>query len=331
MNSILEKIIELDKNKEDWSYYDIKEHKNPFLSSQNHSEFIRKYFNKTDKLDEMPKDFKKLFKREKFKRAEHTNSVYFLGCIFYKELDLKILENKNFLFIWFLTVLAHDFAYEYEENFEKYKDTIYSTETLIKKFSIKNNLLSATINPINKISKISKLYLQIKPYFNYRFKQNKIDHGILGGIVLFDSLEKHRKNKFEENNDSFYWGEDLTIDYAHASIAIATHNIWNIQDPDIGLSGIFPISFKDYPLLFLLGIVDTLEPTKTFNCVTADYVFKNILIDFQTNNTIKLENTPKSSLDFTILQEKAKGLVGWLDVDVCIKEKNKIIINIKEN
>ena len=73
------------------------------------------------------------------------------------------------------------------------------------------------------------------------------------------------------------------------------HNIWSSGEKeeikekykDLGLeslitgeSDIFPISIKDNPLLFLLGLVDTIEPIKTFNCLEPQYVLENILIDF---------------------------------------------------
>lgn len=73
------------------------------------------------------------------------------------------------------------------------------------------------------------------------------------------------------------------------------HNIWSSGEKEeikekyrnlglesliTGESDIFPISIKDNPLLFLLGLVDTIEPIKTFNCLEPQYVLENILIDF---------------------------------------------------
>ena len=115
-----------------------------------------------------------------------------------------------------------------------------------------------------------------------------------------DSLEKNRKVRKEQvengvENSILYWGDDLTPLYAQASLSIAMHNIWSSGEKEeikekyrnlglesliTGESDIFPISIKDNPLLFLLGLVDTIEPIKTFNCLEPQYVLENILIDF---------------------------------------------------
>lgn len=286
------------------------------------------------KLESMPENFKKMFDKDDFERAEHTNSVFFLGCLFYKELSLeksinikKLDNSNNFLFIWFLTALAHDFGYEYEKNFKKFKNKITSIDTLKKHFEIDEDITSADIEPS---SKAGRLYTQIKPYFEYRYKDCKIDHGILAGIMLFDSLEKHRKDKEKKKDDDFYWGEDLRLDYAHASIAIATHNIWNVKDESLNFDRIFPISFNDYPLLFLLGLVDTLEPIKTFYCMDTNEVLKNIYIEFSSDEKkVTLSKKDDSSLDFEKIKKKLEGLENWLDVEVCLRQ-NQISIKINQ-
>lgn len=121
------------------------------------------------------------------------------------------------------------------------------------------------------------------------------------------------------------------------------HNIWSSGNDEekkekykafslepliTGESTIFPISIKDNPLLFLLGLVDTIEPIKSFDYVTPKYVLENILISFdKKQNWITIVNKKKSGLDFEKIRKKIYGLKDWLDVDIENCDE-KIIIKI---
>ena len=83
---------------------------------------------------------------DRFTRFAHTNSVFFLGCLFYEKLIFKdeinfIRDGRDeFHFIWFLTSLIHDFGDDIESNKDKYTIITNELSTLIKEFSIKKNL-----------------------------------------------------------------------------------------------------------------------------------------------------------------------------------------------
>ena len=224
---------------------------------------------------------------------------------FYEKLNLKELEeyerndlSKQFYFIWFLSALVHDFYHDKERKQEAFPEINED----INSIKVENKLL-AYIKENKKIleknEKNEKFFKTIPNYFKYRLRDGKLDHGITTGIKLFDSLEKNRKVRKEQvengvENSILYWGDDLTPLYAQASLSIAMHNIWSSGEKEeikekyrnlglesliTGESDIFPISIKDNPLLFLLGLVDTIEPIKTFNCLEPQYVLENILID----------------------------------------------------
>lgn len=106
-----------------------------------HTEFIEEYL-RIGKKEGVLSNFN--FALKDFDRAIHTNTVFFLGCLFYDKLKLKNKihfyrkdEHDEFYFIWFLTSLVHDFGYKVEEN----KDEFPEITEDIKTISVKYNLL----------------------------------------------------------------------------------------------------------------------------------------------------------------------------------------------
>ncbi len=355
METILDKIKSLDSD--DWDYYQDRDSNKmannlsePFTHNHEdiHRNFIEEYFKIAGK-GQVYDSFN--INVNNFRRPMHTNSVFFIGCLLYNHLNLKekmgfdkVRDEDHFYFIWFVTVLAHDFSYIYESDFNTYKKTINDDiKTLKKELNIGSHDLLHLLSKAKLDNKIKILTENISNYYSYRYNENcKIDHGITAGLKLFSSLESNRikmLQKDEHDNGGLYWGNDLTSLYAEASFAITTHNIWV---PDVytvklyeeygmeKLAKIFPISFNDFSLLFLLGLVDTLDPVKIYSGCQPKYVLENILIDFPDENIITFRNNDESSLDFTQLVEKALGLIGWLDVEVCT-ENNLLKIEIKGN
>ncbi len=87
-----------------------------------------------------------------------------------------------------------------------------------------------------------------------------------------------------------------------------------------------PISIKDFPLLYLLGIVDTINPIKTYKGCDPNYVLENLSIDFESNKII-IKNEDGSRLVFSDLIKNAKNFDGWLNIDVC-SGKNKLELTL---
>ncbi len=247
MKSIYQHIMDLDQ--EEWDYYFPKEQIQNIQNwndTNEHKNFITKYLQRGEKEDVL-KAFN--FPLQDFKRASHTNSVFFLGCIFYKKLNLQInFKRKDghdeFYFIWFLTSLVHDFGYQIENCSNTKTDLSQKITNDISSFKFffnidsKNDLLN-TNYPLEPNTKI--LLDHVPKYFKARKDgklgrddSKKIDHGIAAGLLLFDSLLKNRKEKEKSNSekkengqetDGLFWGKELEKFYAIASSAIATHNM----------------------------------------------------------------------------------------------------------
>jgi len=156
-----------------------------------------------------------------------------------------------------------------------------------------------------------------------------IDHGILGGILLFDRLVKIRRAKKANQEESLFWGKKLENNYMLAANAISLHNIWLPEEKNIELYKQFELDslvnagkakFSDFPLYYMLGIVDTIEPLKEYMGDGHDdkYILENINMEFSKNSMLVSKN-PNSDLDFQKLIVKAKGLESWLDIEAKIE------------
>lgn len=338
MKSIKQHIADL--NPSDWDYYHdfaTKILSNPFDENNSHSDFIKKYFKRSGK--EFVLELIDIKDKEIYKAA-HTNSIFFLGILIYKNTnvnkdyftELNKAGYKEFPFMWFLTCLFHDFAMQ-QENSEELLKTVVDIDTLNETYKIKYKLLDKKVPGVSKL-----LFNHIRQYFLFRrFNHKKIDHGILGGIYFYDRLVKNRIIKEKERNNALFWGKELEKQYAQVASAIATHNIWFPSDKTAcdyikfdmkELINSKPISLRNFPLLFLLGLVDTIDPIKTYaKDYEVDYIINNLQLDFR-DNTLVLENNTDSELDFNELIKKSDNLNGWLSVDIK-KNKNSLEIEFK--
>lgn len=345
LKSILQHIKELERT--DWDYYSeigISNLSNPFIENESHREFIKNYF----KISGKEWIFKEgLIQIDLIQRCSHINSVFFIGLLVFKNTRLKksLFTGTNsagyhiFPFLWFMTSLFHDAAMQIENNLEVLKD-VKTINELKKKYNIVRNLLNQKIDGNSK-----KLFNSCKRYYEYRISQNKIDHGIFGGIYLFDRLVKIRRIKYKEGNSTLYWGKELEIQYARIACAIATHNIYvgsYISEEDAKefnlktLKKFKPFSILEDPLLYLLGIVDSMDPIKAYTSINnqeqiaecnVNYILENIFLEF-TNDSISFTVSENSSLNFNILKEKLNCFNEWISVKIEVR-KPKITLNFQ--
>jgi hypothetical protein len=336
-----------------WDYYDeqniVDPLQNPFSyninSEQLHKQFINKYFGKSGKR-EVLKDFQ----HEDFfsgDRAIHTNSVFFFGLLLREKTVIKdklfkdkmsLMEYPIFPFLWFLSILFHDYAMKIEDESFKYLDSISDVNDLIKKYNIENNLLDWQLPGID-----HNLPDIISKYFLYRrFSSKKIDHGIFSGLYLFDRLVKIREaNEFK--NGELSWHKSLEEKYALAAVAIACHNIWTTKKgsayeseyvkfelQDLIIPRFKKVSLNNFPLLFLFGIVDTIDPIKIYSRIghLPDEILSSLEVSF-TQNSFTIRNEANSKLNFEVMLNASKNLIGWLDltVDASIKNEMKVEFN----
>lgn len=168
------------------------------------------------------------------------------------------------------------------------------------------------------------------------------DHGIVGGLWLYDSLMKnyHRAYWNEKQKDKDvnftdflvdgYWhfSEEQKIIFAYLADCIIAHNMWPANPDKIdmykrcGLDELTPprfrkISFERNPILFILAIADTIEPIKLYLSVSQMSevdIWKGIDIFFS-KEYIRIKILD-NRLSFERLLCKVNGLDDWLDVKV---------------
>lgn len=128
----------------------------------------------------------------------------------------------------------------------------------------------------------------------------------------------------------------MTKEYALASATIATHNIWFPEHKDrknykkYELNTLInhkQISYREAPLLFLLGLVDTIDPIKIYNRenYNSNYVLDNVKLEID-NEAIKLSIQPGNSLDIDKIFNKVNAIDKWLNIKI---QKNCNSLEIK--
>lgn len=342
METLYEKIVGIEQEQWDYNYCDPNLRMSPHnFEYKDQRNFIKEFIGKAGKANllESPLSVKDV----SLNRSKHIVSTFFLGILIYQKTKIKeyLSLGKNppkykiFPFLWFLTCLFHDIGYHYEENSQKYFKSMLNIDSIKNKFNVEYDLLTQNIENIPK-----DIFQCINNYFLFKREIYKmLDHGIIAGINFFDKLEKNRlcrHKKLEEGrNDTELWGSYLDSQYALASAIIAIHNIWlpKKEDEEIyrsyNLDNLInrKIYLQEAPLLFLLGLVDTIDPVKLF-CKKEENVkdvLNGILIDF-VNDKIKLGISCDSNLCFAELYRKCKELEDWLDVKV---ECENNLISIK--
>lgn len=326
---------EIIEDKDKWNYYN-RDIEAPDLACTNSCyNFILEYIKLSKKSNNTLVDRIKFLRDKEPKRLRHIVSTFFLGITIYYKSDkrkqvidtkLKEIMTKNeinvesqFCYLWFMTTLFHDLGYYYEVN----KD------------------YNCIREPLNNLIGVPALYDQILNSYSCFRKDicDCADHGIVAGKLLYDDLckireyEHHKQKNNHKDSNNLYWGKDLEILYKYVASCISVHNIFFIRDeegdtneeyykkhmPSLVLKSKnsnncyddYPINFKEYPLLFLLCFVDSIEPLKsglelndikialkkrTIIIDTKDEYYSNRIIDLNKwlTKTIKLK--PKRRL-----------------------------------
>jgi hypothetical protein len=278
------------------------------------------------------------------KSESHVFSTFFFGIILYHEfkvikdnVDKKLMEFKkvdpkadvDFRFFWYLISMFHDSGYYFEDK-EQDDDCMdaFDLNCFYGKNSIRHRLKLLGVP-----SKISNSW---KRYYIYRRNHyKKIDHGISGGVLLFNTLsEKYEELRKNHNKDSFkekklYWSKGLLKAYRLAASVIVAHNIfWAKEGKDdyvdryknyeldqliIGKDSKPIISLKRHPFLFLLCLVDSIELSKIVDVKSDNLEMLEFFKSFKLNpasNEILIDcNCGRTN---SIL-----SLPNWLPVSVC--------------
>lgn len=331
-------------DEEKWKYYSKLDGENPFGSYIASRDFITKFIQLSGKSNENPL-YEQIIKLDE-NRIKHIVSVFFYGTYLYHSVSSikywidKVIVRYQFInpdstiefsFIWFLICLFHDLGYGIEEN-SNFKDFDEFITGKVKYF----------LN--NKVG-VPKAYENIyKNYFNYRLNSSipyirKPDHGICGGILLYNELNKIllRKQRLNKDSEGLSWNSKLKYIYRYASWIVLSHNIFFIREGD-SLESEYrrndlqelilskdekpKVNYKQHPFLYLFMLVDSIDPIK-------------ISGDFLSLNHIKIE-TSEDEILFEIIDKNIRdnyfnrinGLKEWLVPEI-IEDGNTIRILIR--
>jgi len=341
-----EKIFQAKKK---WKYYKgLKIDELPLKDEETAWTFIEKYYKAGDKNEVFDKSFKK-----DTQRNLHSVSVFFLGILLSDLVLGKDYKNKmepDFRYLWFIASLYHDYSFRLEGNI-KDTDRFSSIEDVFKEYDVKYKIFDEGHKPTFHKN-------LVEAYFKYRIEKcKKLDHGIVGGILLYDRLRKNYDIAYERHNDlnpeankecfehnNLLWSFSQFDFFSELADTIIAHNIWfctdshcesiyenyKLQDLIIKEKSDFKKKHKraDNPFLFLLVLADTIEPIKRKEFVkyAPQELLEKISITAG-NDEITIE-VLDDTLECKAWFGSIKSLEEWMQVDV--KEELKRI-SIKIN
>lgn len=284
--------------------------------------------------------YSKLIPKERY---SHTVSLYLLGiqvaeAIGFKQFGLPLWDNcsqRNFLHHWAITCLYHDVAYCVEQSNDDFIPANNQTLDIISdNLGLQYNLSNKDTTGI------------IERYYRYRITAATptIDHGIIGAMMLYDSLLK-RNNKMEKIAKTAImvcekpmYGEKNKANILKYSLDIARHNMWFASTNDdikkyesLGLNDLIvrsddshKISFKKEPMLFLLCLIDTIDPIKTYSEKEPETVVRAVYLSCERVKD-KLKIVFDDYMDDKI-KKRARGCETWLNVSVQTHEASRCSI-----
>ena len=234
-------------------------------------------------------------------RAKHSDPAYHIET-----------AQQCFLYLWFMTCLFHDLGYKYE----KQGIPFARTNDIESQYFPKVEIPSPDMGYIpEQLSKNAKIYSSKGLRRNGFRSRPCIDHGIAGGCILFKRMEeltnKNSANGSYAKQKDCYWGNCLLDNHILiAAWTIICHNIWchrkNSPEADkymrLGLEELLYdgegerfIDMQKHPLLFLLCMVDTIEPVKNLKNFEE---LKKIRIDITERNVTIFKYADTRPMDF---------------------------------
>ena len=254
--------------------------------------------------------------------------------------------------------MFHDFSWIHEKkeinldpnSSNDFNDYTIFENYLINEFNIQHSIFEHKLVCNNNFETHYSQNIIVN-YFDYKYhERDKLDHGIIAGVLLFDRLLKNYNNKWENYKDSyeyanqkpsekgnynnfFYknksWKREHHDHFAYIADSIISHNIWLSSNEELyskyNLQGLLrinaeKISINRNPLLFMLGILDTIEPVKVFTNFDAEYVWDNINI-YINSNSIEIIVKERANFNHHKWFKKISSLNEWLAIS--IEEKRK--------
>lgn len=281
----------------------------------------------------------KMRMKEKYRKEKCLNNKYYINrfdricrdfCLS-NSLPFNLMSSLN-KFKRYTGVIKNG---NFNDTFNLYSNL--DDETLKKIYDIKNINISIS----NKNIYLDKGFFnknEIFKYYEYRLQEFKVyDHGIVGGYIFYDMmckiycrsfLTKDRGTIFDfVKNNRCFCVEQLPL-FAYIADCIVSHNFFFSNSSSVdnyikyeikSIDSKKGISISDNPLLFLLELVDTIDPVKYFLKVNiaVDEILKSFdwIID-ETGISIVLVDNSYIGLDNYIAYAKMiLDIKDWLKVE----------------
>lgn len=197
-------------------------------------------------------------------------------------------------------------------------------------------------------------------YFYYRLQaMSKLDHGIVGADEFFSRLVANyvkeyrvmaaedffRESIYEFHNQRglHFCSEQIKL-FAYIADCIASHNMYKADDNENCIAKYMeyslncllpdkfqPISYEDNPLLFILCVADTIEPSKRFTNYCNEDVLQLISIDYNVNTNslyVKVDEELYNSDAGHKYVSDIKKLKEWCDIKTTVTKKNRGILDV---
>lgn len=323
-------------------------HNKPYSPQDSCRAFIYEHFKAGGKEEAMVFPLKDKYK-DKGKHT-HTVSLFLMGLALQNEFsdcierELKrLIQNVSvwydFKYTWFLACLYHDTASCIEVS------QIEPNASIVQKqleYYLGNSNIQYTpysYKPMIEGAQLTRFSeALVKNYFYYRADSQKLDHGIIGGYMLFDRLCKtfYRETcgfDFNETGikykNGLCWRREHIDHFAYIADAIICHNIWTSHKKETnelykkyGLEHLIikrsnKLNFSEYPLQFMLCLLDTIEPIKRFGSLNAADVLSNISVTANTNGgklQVMWEPLIEEQPEFTRWCDNLTEMDEWMDL-----------------
>ncbi|GKX31175.1 hypothetical protein SH1V18_36550 [Vallitalea longa] len=245
--------------------------------------------------------------------------------------------DTSFSYFWFLTCFYHDFGYSFEMEDKK--------SALVRLFEVLDGHLNFALPRGSHRTGVPKVISDnIQNYINYRYKvNNKLDHGIVASILFWEERKKdyyNRRGECKENtfiSDDRLWSKDILYNI-HLPVAwtICAHNVWFIKEHseyvddyrNYGLEKLIidrpKINIHNHPILFLLSIVDTIDPVKLLlDSKVHNFNLNDLnLINFEfSHNKIFYQINFNDIIVNSRYKENIKNMDTWLVSNLEYKDK----------
>lgn len=325
-------------------------------------EFLHKHYIQGQKKELLSIDF--FCEYKKSGKHVHSASLYLSGKalmpLFEKHIEDKLKEfvpnyaewcasETDFLYIWYLPSIYHDFAscIETETIRENDSEQHRKLKFWLGKHDIQYSPYAAFPHKRNKIPFrfLSKL---IEKYFYYRACNEQCEHGILAGYMFFDRFVKNFlmnvEKQLDDNGSVIYNGLNWNIGHltyaAYVADAVICHNIWlggKAEEDTYKQYGLTPLlytehpesklSIEEYPLQFMLCLLDTIEPTKRFmDSLSPHEILNKIRMEYGSGwLSISWDDVIAQQREFSKWRNGIVNMKDWMCVDVKTGENSVTI------